>query len=151
MIAQGGGDFRQTHRCAGEWITLHSLRCFPNQLETSLNSLYLNNTARSDSISFRLSKQPSVNFIRIRLHKLHSKRRSYLFDFLSFSHHHKWIRPIAQICEMLINGLISSLDKCKSKLGHCQRLALERSAPGMTTDTPDSSYTRLENREGLGF
>lgn len=28
MIAQGGGDFRQMHRCAGEWITLHSLRVF---------------------------------------------------------------------------------------------------------------------------
>ncbi|MDK4369832.1 cytochrome P450 [Enterococcus faecium] len=32
MIAQGGGDFRQMHRCAGEWITLHSLRVFSDQL-----------------------------------------------------------------------------------------------------------------------
>lgn len=32
MLAQGGGDFRKMHRCAGEWITLHSLRVFSNQL-----------------------------------------------------------------------------------------------------------------------
>lgn len=32
MLAQGGGDFRQMHRCAGEWITLHSLRVFSEQL-----------------------------------------------------------------------------------------------------------------------
>lgn len=32
MIAQGGGDFREMHRCAGEWITLHSLRVFSDQL-----------------------------------------------------------------------------------------------------------------------
>lgn len=32
MIAQGGGDFRQMHRCAGEWITLHSLRVFSDRL-----------------------------------------------------------------------------------------------------------------------
>ncbi|MBF8808549.1 MAG: cytochrome P450 [Enterococcus lacertideformus] len=32
MIAQGGGDFRQMHRCAGEWITLHSLRVLSDQL-----------------------------------------------------------------------------------------------------------------------
>ncbi|AYW45036.1 cytochrome P450 [Tetragenococcus koreensis] len=32
MIAQGGGDFRAMHRCAGEWITLHTLRVFSNQL-----------------------------------------------------------------------------------------------------------------------
>ncbi|MGK0552069.1 cytochrome P450 [Enterococcus faecalis] len=32
MIAQGGGDFRSMHRCAGEWITLHSLRVFSDQL-----------------------------------------------------------------------------------------------------------------------
>ncbi|MGM9902743.1 MAG: cytochrome P450 [Enterococcus sp.] len=32
MIAQGGGDFRKMHRCAGEWITLHSLRVFSDQL-----------------------------------------------------------------------------------------------------------------------
>ncbi|MDA9463004.1 Cytochrome P450 [Enterococcus mundtii 3F] len=32
MIAHGGGDFRKMHRCAGEWITLHSLRVFSDQL-----------------------------------------------------------------------------------------------------------------------
>lgn len=32
MIAQGGGDFRTMHRCAGEWITLHTLRVFSQQL-----------------------------------------------------------------------------------------------------------------------
>lgn len=32
MIAQGGGKFRDMHRCAGEWITLHSLRVFSDQL-----------------------------------------------------------------------------------------------------------------------
>lgn len=32
MIAQGGGKFREMHRCAGEWITLHSLRVFSDQL-----------------------------------------------------------------------------------------------------------------------
>lgn len=32
MIAQGGGDFRKMHRCAGEWITLHTLRVFSDQL-----------------------------------------------------------------------------------------------------------------------
>lgn len=32
MIAQGGGKFREMHRCAGEWITLHSLRVFSDYL-----------------------------------------------------------------------------------------------------------------------
>lgn len=32
MIAQGGGDFRSMHRCAGEWITLHTLRVFADNL-----------------------------------------------------------------------------------------------------------------------
>ncbi|GIP71144.1 cytochrome P450 [Lactiplantibacillus pentosus] len=32
MIAQGGGDFREMHRCAGEWITLQTLRVFSDQL-----------------------------------------------------------------------------------------------------------------------
>ncbi|ARF13605.1 cytochrome P450 [Sporosarcina ureae] len=32
MLAQGGGKFREMHRCAGEWITLHSLRVFSDQL-----------------------------------------------------------------------------------------------------------------------
>ena len=32
MIAQGGGRFRDMHRCAGEWITLHSMRVFSDQL-----------------------------------------------------------------------------------------------------------------------
>ncbi|WP_040285058.1 cytochrome P450 [Sporosarcina koreensis] len=32
MIAQGGGSFRDMHRCAGEWITLHSMRVFSDQL-----------------------------------------------------------------------------------------------------------------------
>lgn len=32
MIAQGGGKFEAMHRCAGEWITLHTLRVFSNQL-----------------------------------------------------------------------------------------------------------------------
>ncbi|ARK24097.1 cytochrome P450 [Sporosarcina sp. P37] len=32
MIAQGGGKFREMHRCAGEWITLHSLRVFSDHL-----------------------------------------------------------------------------------------------------------------------
>lgn len=32
MIAQGGGDFRKMHRCAGEWITLHTLRVFSDKL-----------------------------------------------------------------------------------------------------------------------
>ena len=32
MIAQGGGDFRTMHRCAGEWITLHTLRVLSNHL-----------------------------------------------------------------------------------------------------------------------
>lgn len=32
MIAQGGGDFRKMHRCAGEWITLHTLRVFSDEL-----------------------------------------------------------------------------------------------------------------------
>ncbi|MDN6195343.1 MAG: cytochrome P450, partial [Atopostipes suicloacalis] len=32
MIAQGGGKFREMHRCAGEWITLHSLRVFSDFL-----------------------------------------------------------------------------------------------------------------------
>ncbi|GAB3790439.1 cytochrome P450 [Virgibacillus kimchii] len=32
MIAQGGGNFREMHRCAGEWITLHSMRVFSDQL-----------------------------------------------------------------------------------------------------------------------
>lgn len=32
MIAQGGGDFRAMHRCAGEWITLHTLRVFSDKL-----------------------------------------------------------------------------------------------------------------------
>ena len=32
MLAQGGGDFREMHRCAGEWVTLHSMRVFANQL-----------------------------------------------------------------------------------------------------------------------
>lgn len=32
MIAQGGGKFRDMHRCAGEWITLHSMRVFSDQL-----------------------------------------------------------------------------------------------------------------------
>lgn len=32
MIAQGGGDFRSMHRCAGEWITLHTLRVFSDSL-----------------------------------------------------------------------------------------------------------------------
>lgn len=32
MIAHGGGKFREMHRCAGEWITLHSMRVFSNNL-----------------------------------------------------------------------------------------------------------------------
>lgn len=32
MIAQGGGKFEAMHRCAGEWITLHTLRVFTDQL-----------------------------------------------------------------------------------------------------------------------
>lgn len=32
MIAQGGGIFEAMHRCAGEWITLHTLRVFSDQL-----------------------------------------------------------------------------------------------------------------------
>ncbi|MGX7126063.1 cytochrome P450 [Enterococcus viikkiensis] len=32
MIAQGGGKFEAMHRCAGEWITLHTLRVFSDQL-----------------------------------------------------------------------------------------------------------------------
>lgn len=32
MIAQGGGDFRTMHRCAGEWITLHTLRVLSDHL-----------------------------------------------------------------------------------------------------------------------
>lgn len=32
MIAQGGGKFKAMHRCAGEWITLHTLRVFSDQL-----------------------------------------------------------------------------------------------------------------------
>jgi len=32
MIAQGGGDFRSMHRCAGEWITLHTLRVLSDHL-----------------------------------------------------------------------------------------------------------------------
>lgn len=32
MIAQGGGEFKAMHRCAGEWITLHTLRVFSDQL-----------------------------------------------------------------------------------------------------------------------
>ncbi|MFC4771794.1 cytochrome P450 [Enterococcus hermanniensis] len=32
MIAQGGGQFEAMHRCAGEWITLHALRVFSDQL-----------------------------------------------------------------------------------------------------------------------
>lgn len=32
MIAHGGGKFREMHRCAGEWITLHTLRVFSDQL-----------------------------------------------------------------------------------------------------------------------
>jgi len=32
MIAQGGGKFREMHRCAGEWITLHSMRVFSDHL-----------------------------------------------------------------------------------------------------------------------
>ncbi len=32
MIAQGGGKFREMHRCAGEWITLHSMRVFLDHL-----------------------------------------------------------------------------------------------------------------------
>ncbi|MFQ9629859.1 MAG: cytochrome P450 [Enterococcus avium] len=32
MIAQGGGKFKTMHRCAGEWITLHTLRVFSDQL-----------------------------------------------------------------------------------------------------------------------
>ena len=32
MIAQGGGKFRSMHRCAGEWITLHTLRVFSDHL-----------------------------------------------------------------------------------------------------------------------
>ena len=32
MIAQGGGKFEAMHRCAGEWITLHALRVFSDQL-----------------------------------------------------------------------------------------------------------------------
>lgn len=32
MIAQGGGEFKTMHRCAGEWITLHTLRAFSDQL-----------------------------------------------------------------------------------------------------------------------
>lgn len=32
MIAQGGGEFKTMHRCAGEWITLHTLRVFSDQL-----------------------------------------------------------------------------------------------------------------------
>lgn len=31
MIAQGGGKFEAMHRCAGEWITLHTLRVFSDQ------------------------------------------------------------------------------------------------------------------------
>ena len=31
-IAQGGGEFKTMHRCAGEWITLHTLRVFSDQL-----------------------------------------------------------------------------------------------------------------------
>ena len=31
MIAQGGGEFKTMHRCAGEWITLHTLRVFSDQ------------------------------------------------------------------------------------------------------------------------
>lgn len=37
MIAQGGGKFREMHRCAGEWITLHSMRVFSNQLVNKYN------------------------------------------------------------------------------------------------------------------
>ncbi|OJG81961.1 cytochrome P450 [Enterococcus pallens] len=32
MIAQGGGKFNEMHRCAGEWITLHTMRVFSDQL-----------------------------------------------------------------------------------------------------------------------
>ncbi|MEO1772026.1 cytochrome P450 [Candidatus Enterococcus ferrettii] len=32
MIAQGGGQFVEMHRCAGEWITLHTMRVFSDQL-----------------------------------------------------------------------------------------------------------------------
>lgn len=32
MIAQGGGKFREMHRCAGEWITLHTMRVFSDHL-----------------------------------------------------------------------------------------------------------------------
>ena len=32
MIAQGGGKFEAMHRCAGEWITLHTLRVLSDQL-----------------------------------------------------------------------------------------------------------------------
>lgn len=32
MIAQGGGKFEAMHRCAGEWITLHTFRVFSDQL-----------------------------------------------------------------------------------------------------------------------
>ncbi|MGJ0770260.1 cytochrome P450 [Enterococcus avium] len=32
MIAQGGGEFKTMHRCAGEWITLYTLRVFSDQL-----------------------------------------------------------------------------------------------------------------------
>ena len=32
MIAQGGGEFRSMHRCAGEWITLHTLRVLSDHL-----------------------------------------------------------------------------------------------------------------------
>lgn len=37
MIAQGGGEFRNMHRCAGEWITLHSMRVFSDQLVNKYN------------------------------------------------------------------------------------------------------------------
>lgn len=37
MIAQGGGDFRTMHRCAGEWITLHTLRVLSNHLVNKFN------------------------------------------------------------------------------------------------------------------
>lgn len=37
MIAQGGGDFRTMHRCAGEWITLHTLRVLSNHSVNKFN------------------------------------------------------------------------------------------------------------------
>ena len=47
MIAQGGGDFRKMHRCAGEWITLHTLRVFSDFTGQPLSVLkFLNKIGR---------------------------------------------------------------------------------------------------------